>query len=207
MKNNLLVIYGGGIDSTTLLAHYTKTHTGVVALHFDYGQKAARLEKASGEHFCAIYGAEFKTIVFGESVLSGSDLLKGAIGDASTPVMNVVEGRNLLFISAAAAIASAMGIRELAVGFHLEPEGAPFPDASAAFLDAVNATLKAGMINHTTVLAPFRNMSRLDIFKYADTLDPAIVKSAHTCYADVEGGCGVCSHCKTKAQLLQEMGG
>ena len=226
-EKGIVVLYGGGIDSTTLLGHLATDPEGITdpkgiyqlapndihVVHFDYGQKASVYERACAYYFAELFGVvnrgSGKPNVYGISVdpfiFGSSDIMKDAGRLSDTPSRNVVEGRNLLFIAHAAVLASKLGVANVAVGFHHEPEGAPFPDASRLFLSSVNHTMRAGMNHPVGIIAPFKYLTRKGIFKAALKIHADILTKAHTCYEAVSGGCGKCAHCVTKAQLLDEI--
>ncbi|QDH83432.1 7-cyano-7-deazaguanine synthase [Achromobacter phage Motura] len=197
----IILLYGGGIDSTTLLAHLSK-HRRVYAMFFAYGQKAEALEREACKYFCERYHAEFVEVKLPISELADSAILNGG-ALADNPAINIVDGRNLTFITLASMFAAKVDVTEIAVGFHVEPVARPFPDASPEFLDAVNTMLPQAFVHKAQVVAPFKDMTRAEIFRYADSMDSEILAQAHTCYEDVPGGCGKCSHCLIKAELTE----
>lgn len=193
-----VLLYGGGIDSTTLLFLLRRLGVDPYVLYFQYGQKAALLERQCLDRWVPKH--KQKVVDLPLSSLVTSDIMEGE-KLAETPKSNVLEGRNLIFISMAAAWASTLGAEVVYVGFHSEPEGAPFPDATDEFRERVNAVLKAGMNHRVSVEAPFRTWTRDKIFHWALKNAPEAL-DAHTCYEDVVGGCGKCSHCLLKAKIL-----
>ena len=211
-----LVLYGGGIDYTTLLAYLVSGRNArchvdpatVHLLHFTYDQKAWKQEADALFEFSHRFGIpsdNTHTMGIPYGLFGRSDILEGSADRAADPKKNVVEGRNMVFLSMAATVASRLGIEYLAVGFHHEPEEAPFPDATGPFLDAMNATFRRGMLRPVEIIAPFRYFTRKQIFNEAFLIDPVILEKAHTCYEAVVGGCGECAHCVLKADLLCEL--
>lgn len=199
---SVMLLYGGGIDSTALL-HWLSTNSKKVgAVFFDYGQKANECEREACEYFCKKYGAELFVLPLSLQFLAKSAILKGSDSKADNPKANVLDGRNLMLLATAGVLAVERDYNRLAVGFHLEPASRPFPDASPEFLDSVNSTLQQAFIADLEVIAPFKNQTREDIFDYAEFADSEILLKAHTCYEGVKGGCGTCSHCWVKAELM-----
>lgn len=200
---SVLLLYGGGIDSTTLAAHYHfNKKISIHCVFFRYGQKAERLEEESCRYFCNKYGHTLHCIDLPLSSISNSAILSTATTIANDPSVNILDGRNLVFLSFAAMLGAKLGVSKLAMGFHIEPPNRPFPDASIEFFHAANEVLKQGVKHPLELEAPFIGLTREDIFKEAQWLDPYILKNAHTCYEDVPGGCGECTHCKYKASIL-----
>jgi 7-cyano-7-deazaguanine synthase in queuosine biosynthesis len=173
-------------------------------LWIDYGQKAAQCELDSVRYFADKYGVVFSTLKIPDTLFSTSALTDWS-QTANDVRKNVVEGRNLLFIALAAVHTSRWNMDAVSVGFHAEPVSAPFPDATEVFADAVERAIAAGYVNPPRLLRPFKDMERRDIFKWALARDPEIVHKAHTCYENVPGGCGLCTHCMTKASILKDL--
>ena len=198
----ILLLYGGGIDSSTLLVQLARWYTtkNVEAIFFDYGQKAAELEAKSCQFFCDSYGVKLTIVKVPLNALTDSAIMNGSVL-ANDPSINVLDGRNMTFISIAAIYAAKIGADNIAVGYHIEPAARPFPDASPEFLQAINKLLPQALIHKVEVVAPFADMTRKQIFELAKRLDFRILELAHTCYEDVPGGCGQCTHCKVKEEL------
>ena len=194
-----LLLYGGGNDSTALAIEFG-SHGNYAAVFFRYSQKAQELEELAVRRVCAIYSIELHIITLDPALFGKSALLSGGI--ATDVKDNIVDGRNLVFISQAAALAASLNRQCLHVGFHIEPEARPFPDASSEFLESVNKTLAAALVHKVQVVAPYANLTREEIFKRGHTLNPKTFRLAHTCYEDVVGGCGVCAHCKVQQEII-----
>jgi 7-cyano-7-deazaguanine synthase len=205
MKKTLL-LYGGGIDSSALLAYLEKLKgpDNVEAVFFRYGQKAEQLEYEACAYMCARYSVPLTVVAVPFSTLTDSAIMRG--GElAVSPSVNIVDGRNLTFISLAGMYAAKVGATEIALGYHVEPVARPFPDATTEFLDAVNVLIPRAFVHQFEIVAPFKDWTRHQIFKWAQETDLEIIEHAHTCYEDVDGGCGECSHCVLKEQILKEI--
>lgn len=196
-----VLLYGGGIDSTTLLAFLRSKGYDPHLLFFDYNQKANRLEEATMLKWAT--PGKHKTVKLDLSQLVTSNIMDGE-SLADTPSSNVLEGRNLIFLSLAAAWASTLNAPHVYLGFHAEPEGAPFPDATPEFFNSANQVLAKGFVHNVQLKAPFQTWTRTQIFKWAKDNAPEAL-NAHTCYEDVAGGCGKCSHCVLKEKILSEL--
>lgn len=201
----VVLLYGGGIDSTALLHMLSSDPMNDVhAVFFDYGQKASQLEQQACEYFCAEYNVPLKVMEVRLAELSNSALFdENRVANDVT--VNIVDGRNLAFIALTGMVVSKLKADALALGFHVEPTERPFPDATQEFIEAVNAVVKYGYQHQFKVITPMAHMTRQDIFKYAQQNDPHILKYAHTCYENVLGGCGACTHCTFKEATLAEL--
>lgn len=211
---NTILLYGGGIDSSTLLSHLAGQRNILLAsdqpaklysMFVTYGQKAEQFELEACRYFCDRYDVPLIVVPAPISQLAESAILSSSSDLANDPSINIVDGRNFTFIALAGMLAAKLGVDKIAMGYHIEPVARPFPDASMEFVHAINRMIPQAYVHKFKVVAPFENMERFDIFKYAESMDAAILQKAHTCYENVEGGCGVCTHCTTKAAILKEI--
>lgn len=199
-----LLLYGGGIDSTTLLKFLAedrfKRQTQVSAVFFRYGQKAQALEEQACRYFCNKYQVELHVVDTAFASITDSAIMAG--GElANDPSINILDGRNLTLIGMAGMLGAKIKATHLALGFHIEPVARPFPDASPEFFDAMSNMMRLAFKHKMELCAPFSEATREEIFAYARNHDSEILTAAHTCYEDVPGGCGKCSHCLLKQQI------
>lgn len=204
-----ILLYGGGIDSSTLL-HYLAhaplhdaryADAKLEAMFFRYGQKAEKFEQQACEYFCKKYNVPLTLIDVPLGALSNSAIMSGS-ALANDPAINILDGRNITFLSLAGMYAAKVGATQIAMGYHVEPVARPFPDASIEFVGAFNAMIPFAFKHDFELVAPFANWTREEIFQYAKDHDSEILQLAHTCYEDVEGGCGKCTHCLLKQQIM-----
>ena len=182
-----LLLFSGGLDSTTLLALLVAQGYEVRTLFFDYGQPARRVEYAAAEHNSAKYGA-----VGHESLELPSQLFK--VQGTYWPA------RNFVMISAAAAYAESRKIPKLFVALVstvLHPGFSDqYPDCSWAFVETINRTLDVGTKANLVVQAPLYDVQKPGILKLARKLgvDP---DDTISCLAPVRmQACGVCVSCR-----------
>lgn len=197
-----LLLYGGGIDSSTLLHFLNAQGTDVHAVFFRYNQKAAELEEQACSYFCKKLNVPLTVIPLSLSALSHSAILSGG-ALANDPKINILDGRNLTLISMAGMFAAKISANKIAMGYHVEPVARPFPDASIEFVHAVNKMIPYAFVHKFEVIAPFSGWTREEIFQYAKDQCPEVLSHAHTCYEAVQGGCGLCSHCVLKKQVME----
>ena len=171
-----LVLFSGGVDSTTCLALAIKKYGNdeVLALSVYYGQKHDK-EIEAAKKIAAYYNVRLKqldlTRIFEDSDCS---LLKGSQQDIpeesyeaqlkktnGAPVSTYVPFRNGLFLSSAASIALSNGCTEIYYGAHMDDAaGNAYPDCSKEFNNAINSAIYIGSGNILTVTAPFIGMNR-----------------------------------------------
>lgn len=213
-----LVLFSGGIDSTTCLAIAVSKYgaENVTALSVSYGQKHTK-EIEAAEKIAAFYGVERLTLDLSEmfewsscSLLSHSDKeipheeyseqLKNTGG---APVSTYVPFRNGLFLSSAAAIAISKDCGEIYYGAHADDAaGNAYPDCSAEFNNAINSAIYIGSGNSVKVVAPFIGKTKADVVKMGLSLNVPY-ELTWSCYEGMEKPCGVCGTCRDRIKAFE----
>jgi len=222
-----LVLFSGGQDSTVCLAWALARHRRVETVGFDYGQRhAVELEAravvreaiAQGfPHWAARLGPDavldlraFGAI--GETAMTSRRAIE--ITDRGLP-STYVPGRNLIFLTFAAALADRRGLSAL-VGGMCETDYSGYPDCRRAALDALEETLRLGMERPFPIETPLMARTKAQTWATGQGLGGAalteiIVEHSHTCYLgrrDVRHewgyGCGACPACALRAKGWDE---
>jgi len=196
-----VIMLGGGLDSTALLIHLVNEKQNLIGIWFSYGQLADHQERSSVDYFCNKYKVPLKVFNVPLYDIAESAILRGH-GLATS---NKLEGRNVIFTMLAATYAVTIGAEELYLGYHLEPPGAPFPDATAEAAEVMQLMLNTAYKTRLRLLAPFKHLSRTSILRHGYALDEELITQTHTCYADTPGGCGKCVHCRQRATMINNM--
>jgi 7-cyano-7-deazaguanine synthase len=209
------VVLSGGLDSTTVLAlalddaskdptlEGRDPRTLVQAVSFDYGQRHVR-ELESAVAIAAFYGVNHKIIDI-KGLLHGSALLyAGPVPEGhyaeDTMKATVVNGRNLLFASAAIAATPEGGSVWLGVhaGDHFV-----YPDCRPEFWSPLAVAVKGAYDIDVTL--PIISISKAEALSQGFALD-APVELSWSCYAGGEenGGihCGRCGTCVERAEAF-----
>lgn len=213
-----LVLFSGGIDSTTCLAIAVSKYgaENVTALSISYGQKHTK-EIEAAEKIAAFYGVERLTLDLSAmfewsscSLLSHSDKkipheeyseqLKNTGG---APVSTYVPFRNGLFLSSAAAIAISKDCGEIYYGAHADDAaGNAYPDCSAEFNNAINSAIYIGSGNGVKVVAPFIGKTKAEVVKMGLSLNVPY-EFTWSCYEGMEKPCGVCGTCRDRIKAFE----
>ena len=145
-----LVLLSGGQDSTTCLFWAKKKFGHVETLSFDYGQRH-RIELKSAEKIARLAGAGNTAIKIREfealkhnALLDKKIDLKGRDSVNKKLPASFVPGRNILFLTVAAAFAYTRGIRDIVIGVS-QVDYSGYPDCRAEFIRAMEKTLGLGM--------------------------------------------------------------
>jgi len=211
-----LVLFSGGIDSSTTLAIALQERDEVYALSFDYGQRhRIELEKARlvlqqfpvKEHL--LFQIDLKQIG-GSALTSSLQVPKQRALDQIIPV-TYVPGRNLIFLSVAAAFGETRGAFDLYYGANvLDYSG--YPDCRPEFIESLEETLnrgtKSGSEGHKFhIHAPLLKLTKAQIIQKGISLGVDYTHS-HSCYDPSEVGeaCGECDSCRIRLKGFSEAG-
>lgn len=218
---NAMVLFSGGIDSTTCLAlaieRFGKEH--VIPLTISYGQKHTK-EITAAHQVLQYYGLEgieldlAPMFAFSNCSLlqhstqeipetSYAEQLKDANG---APVSTYVPFRNGLFLSAAASIALSKDCRYLYYGAHSDDAaGSAYPDCSEAFHQAMRTAIYEGSGHQVEILAPFVGLTKADVVAQGLKLH-APYALTWSCYEGHEKACGKCGTCIDRKNAFAKNG-
>jgi 7-cyano-7-deazaguanine synthase len=223
MHTTALVLFSGGQDSTTCLAQALTRYQRVETIAFDYRQRHsveldARLvvlqelrqqfpewaHKLGEDHLLDLG-------VLGQ--VSETSLTRDtAFKMESSGLPNTfVPGRNLLFLTLAAALAYRRGLEVLVTGV-CETDFSGYPDCRDDTMKAMQLALSLGMDKRFLIETPLMWIDKADTWRLADALGgkklvDLIVEHTHTCYLGDRAhrhawgyGCGACPACELRAR-------
>lgn len=204
-----LVLFSGGVDSTTLLAMTIEKYgkDNVIALSMSYGQKHDK-ELETSKKVAQFYGVEQLFLDLAKifqysncSLLSHSteDLPQGSYADqqrdTSVPVSTYVPFRNGLFLSTASSIALSKECDVVLYGAHHDDvAGNAYPDCSIEFVNSMQSAVKIGTGDQLDLQAPFVTWSKADIIKKGLELKVPY-ELTWSCYEGGEKPCKTCATC------------
>ncbi len=200
MKRKTVVVFSGGLDSTTLLYHLIDLAHEVKAISFDYGQRH-RKELDSAITIATLLKIDHRIVnvsglaeIFGSNALTDQavDVPQGAYSPETMQV-TVVPNRNMIMLSIATGWAIALGFDSVAFGAH-SGEYTPYPDCQPAFAAALNAATHVCDEFPIETLAPFVRWSKGDIARRGTELHVPF-DLTWSCYEGGEEPCGKCSTC------------
>ncbi len=198
-----IVLFSGGLDSTTVAAIAKADGFQVCALSFAYGQRhsveleaAKRVVKSLGIIDHRTVDLDLRAFV-SSSLLANIDVPKNSL-DETIP-NTYVPGRNTIFLSFGLAFAEVMGACDIFYGANaIDYSG--YPDCRPEYLDAfstlANLATKAGVEGtRTRVHAPLLQMTKADIIRKGHALGVDF-SLTHSCYDPVgDLACGECDSC------------
>lgn len=216
-----LVLFSGGQDSTTCLAWALNRFARVDTVGFDYGQRhhvemdCRRIVRERLESFPQWKGK------IGDDTLLRVDLFNQLGATAMTSDMTItmneqglpntfVPGRNLLFLTTAAALAWRGSIRSLVTGV-CETDYSGYPDCRDDAIKAMQLALNLGMEARFIIHTPLMWLDKAATWELArqeggDAFLELVRKETHTCYLGERGelhawgyGCGECPACRLRS--------
>jgi 7-cyano-7-deazaguanine synthase len=204
-----VLAFSGGMDSTTLTAHYRKEGYELLLLSFDYGQRHAR-ELTAARAIAGWFDAEHHVI----DLTSVGALMPGsALTDYNVPVPDghyaaesmrstVVPNRNAIMMNIAIGIAAARSAALVAFGVH-SGDHAVYPDCRPEFVDALRQSAARALdgFRIPRIHAPFLHMSKADIAREASRLGAPLYLS-WSCYKGGDLHCGTCGTCVERREAF-----
>jgi 7-cyano-7-deazaguanine synthase len=223
LSETALVLFSGGQDSTTCLAWALERFAHVEMVGFSYGQRhAIELEcrerllegiKPLRADWAPRLGETHTLAIPTLAEISDTALTREvAIAMGADGLPNTfVPGRNLVFLTFAAALGYRRGIRHIVAGM-CETDYSGYPDCRNATIKALQAALNLGMDRAFELHTPLMWLDKAATWRLADELGGAglvdlIREHSHTCYLGVRGpqhdwgyGCGECPACRLRAK-------
>ena len=223
MHTTALVLFSGGQDSSTCLAHALERYERVETVGFDYGQRHS-VEMQARTVVLAQMRERFPnwTPFLGQDHVLSLDVLRQIGGSSLTEDTAIalqadglpntfVPGRNLLFLTLAGALAYRRGLQVLVTGV-CETDFSGYPDCRDDTMKAMQVALNLGLAQRLRIETPLMWIDKTATWQLAETLGGAalvdlILEETHTCYEGERGqrhgwgyGCGQCPACTLRAR-------
>ncbi len=223
MHKTALVLFSGGQDSTTCLAHALKSYERVETIAFDYRQRhhvelEARVQvlaeiRRQFPHWAPKLGQDHLLDLAVLGAVSETSLTREtAFKMESSGLPNTfVPGRNLLFLTLAAAVAYRRDLQVIVTGV-CETDFSGYPDCRDDTMKAMQLALSLGMDKRYLIETPLMWIDKADTWRMAEALGgkalvDLIVEHTHTCYLGDRAhrhawgyGCGTCPACELRAR-------
>ena len=201
-----LLIYSGGLDSTTLLYEYRDSIA--LAVSFYYGSKHNAREIACAVDNCQALGIKHMVIpldfmgqYFKSSLLqSGGKIPEGSYADENMK-STVVPFRNGIMLSIAAGLAESYGLDTIMMANH-GGDHAIYPDCRPAFVEAFGKAVEAGTYEGIKLISPYCNITKREIALRGKELGIDYSKT-YSCYKGGEKHCGKCGTCVERKEALE----
>jgi 7-cyano-7-deazaguanine synthase len=235
MHTTALVLFSGGQDSTTCLVHALSRFERVETVAFDYGQRhhvelQARLNvlreiKALFPQWASKLGEDHLLDLAVLGKVSETSLTRDTAFKMETNGLpnTFVPGRNLLFLTLAAALAYRRGLQVIVTGV-CETDYSGYPDCRDDTIKAMQLALSLGMDQRFLIDTPLMWIDKAATWEMArdlgdksgvvnggQALVDLIVEHTHTCYLGDRVhrqawgyGCGTCPACELRANGFEK---
>jgi len=217
MKEKALILFSGGVDSTTVLYWAKVNFSAVLPVIIDYSQKHS-IEVDHALKIAAMNKMEALLIRFPLKGILGSALLNeqqpipeslAAAKDERGIPETYVPFRNGIFLSLAAGIAETRGIRHILTGFNLI-DTPDYPDTTSTFAGKMEAAINEGTTASITgdryrIHTPLADKTKKDIIKLGLELG-ADYSYSISCYRGKEMPCLKCPSCDIRQNAFNEIG-
>lgn len=208
-SKKVVVLLSAGLDSTVNVYEAVKhRHEVVLALTFNYGQRAAAKEIEYSAKLAQHLQIPHKVIdlpwfkdfnrsallVDSQKVPTGKDVEIDNLEKSNETAKSVwVPNRNGIFLNIAAAFAESLNASSVTPGFNAE-EAATFPDNSKEFMEQATKSLYYSTSNHVTVGCYTAHLKKPDIVRLGQGLRIPW-EMVWPCYFAGEKWCGECESC------------
>lgn len=186
-KGAALVLFSGGQDSTTCLYWAKQEFERVEAIGFHYGQRHA-IELEQAERIAAMAAVPWEVVdlrgLFSNSALLGGGSTAGTHPSDPNLPATFVPGRNLVFLSLAAAVAYNRGITDLVAGV-CQTDFSGYPDCRRVFIESLETTLSLALAPRDfRIHTPLMYLDKADTFQLAEELGilDIVLEHTHTDY-------------------------
>ena len=208
VNKKALILFSGGLDSTTVLHHAITKGYDCISLTIDYNQRHSYEIESSQKY---LKNLKLKGYVFKIDLtqIGGSALTDNAINvptemNIGIPV-TYVPARNTIFLSIASAYAEKMGIDQIFIGVN-QIDYSGYPDCRPDFIDSFKTTINLGTKTgvdgkQLEINTPLINMSKKDIIKYGHDMGIDYSQTVSCYQLDNNGNaCGHCDACKLRKE-------
>jgi len=175
------VLMSGGLDSYACAILFKAQGLSVRGVYIDYGQAAARNERTAARTLAAQIQIPVAEITLSRKRAFGAGELMG---------------RNLFLISTAIFLG---GVHSGILGISIHA-GTPYADCSGPFFKAASSLMALQTDGRVTLVAPFLDWSKLQIFQYLQSQGAAI-DHVYSCESGTIPPCGYCASCRDREAL------
>jgi 7-cyano-7-deazaguanine synthase len=225
--SSALLLFSGGQDSAVCLAWALTQYEYVETVGFDYGQRHS-VELTQRQ---VVRNAIVQRFPEWADRLGPDHLMDlrsfGAVGETAMTQSRAFEvnarglpntfvpGRNLVFLTYAAALADRRGLGVL-VGGMCETDFSGYPDCRRDTIDALETALNLGMAQTFAIETPLMRLTKAETWGLAlsiggERLVDIVIEDSHTCYTgdrehrhDWGYGCDDCPACALRARGYQQ---
>ena len=207
MKEKVVVIYSGGMDSFTVLHKAIEQGKEVYPLTFNYGQRHSK-EIEYAANVCKELGVPHKVVdisainqlMAGSSLTSDIDIPEGHYEEESMK-STMVPNRNMVLLSMAIAYAVSLDAGAVYYGAH-SGDHAIYPDCRPEFVEKMNDVSQIANYDPVDIVSPYIKDDKIGILRDGLRMGLDYGKS-WTCYNGREKACGQCGSCQERLEAFE----
>jgi 7-cyano-7-deazaguanine synthase len=218
MKKKAVVLFSGGLDSTTALCWALAKGYECLAVSFDYGQRHDR-ENTAARAIARRLGVKLHEIKLAfpwfdacslvNKKLKLPDVKLSRIGRKGEIPSTYVPGRNLVFASVGFSLADAEGADAIVLGPNVV-DYSGYPDCRPEFYRALQKAAAFGTRRGANgrpikILTPLIKLSKAGIARLGVKLGAPLALT-WSCYSGGKKPCGHCDSCKLRAKGFADAG-
>lgn len=219
--NNAVVLFSGGLDSTTCLYWAKRYFDNVTAISFGYGQRHSS-ELIFASQIAKRLNITHRIIDIDIAALGGSALTDHAIDvptfsgkqydlSCTNVPITYVPARNTIFLSYALAVAEVSCANVIVIGVS-SVDFSGYPDCREDYIRAFEhmanlATIAGRQGNQLQIIAPLQHLSKAETLKLGLSLGVDYATTV-SCYNANQNGqaCGQCDSCHLRRQGFLDAG-
>jgi len=210
MKKNkkAIIIFSGGMDSTTLLYYLLNKGYELEAISYDYGQKHKK-ELDCAKQICKdlnikhdIIDISFIGKHINSSLTQDDQEIPEGHYESKNMESTVVHHRNLMMMTIANAIGLSRGITDIAYAAHAG-DHIIYPDCTPSFASSAEITLNISSGKQVKIIRPFIDIDKTDILRIGLNLKVPYEKT-WSCYKGNKLSCGKCGTCVERLEAFEK---
>ncbi|MBL4632734.1 MAG: 7-cyano-7-deazaguanine synthase QueC [Kofleriaceae bacterium] len=203
-----VVIFSGGLDSTTMLYALRDQGHELRCIGFDYGQRhrielqaAESIAKTAGVPYQGIDLSALGPVIAGQSSQVNPDVEvpDGHYNEESMKA-TVVPNRNMIMLSVAVAHAISVDFDAVAYGAHAG-DHTIYPDCREVFVDAMRSVIGLCDWKQVELLTPYLHKNKSEIVLEGAKLEVPFGET-WSCYKGGDIQCGTCGTCVERKEAF-----
>jgi 7-cyano-7-deazaguanine synthase len=208
MKNKMVVLFSGGMDSATLLYHFLAMGNEVYALGINYGQRhikellsASEITKKLGVLYEIVDLRSIAKLINTSSLINLDIAVPDGHYEENSMKITVVPNRNMILLSIATGWAITLKADGVGYAAHAG-DHTIYPDCRPKFIKAMSQAIALADNHQVKLYTPFQDFSKADICALGYKLKVPF-ELTWSCYKGQEKHCGKCGTCVERKEAFQ----